>query len=233
MKMRRRNDVSEEEEEALRDAVNRTQAHKAKRTIIRSEVELTTSNLLVEGLVCRYKDLPDGRRQVLELHVPGDFVDLHSFPLSRLDHNIMALTDSQIAVVPHEALRGITEKMPHLSRLLWFSTALDASIHREWMLSLGRRSALGRIAHLFCELHVRLGIVGMTEELSYPLAITQTDLSEITGLTAVHVNRTLKELREQELATLRSGTVTIHDWERLTEVADFDSGYLFLETRRR
>jgi CRP-like cAMP-binding protein len=183
--------------------------------------------------MCRYKDLRNGERQVTELHVPGDFVDLHSFTLKRLDHNIMALTPSRVAVVPHDALAEIGSRHPHLTRLLWFSTNLDASIHREWELSLGRRTALAKMAHLFCELYVRLDVVGLVDGFNYELPLTQTDLAECLGLTSVHINRTLKELREQNVVTFRDRVVEIHDWPGLQAVAEFNPSYLYLERRPR
>ncbi len=233
LKLRLRDEVSDSEEAVLRGAMSHTVDHPQGRTFIRSGIELTTSNLLIDGVVCRYKDLADGSRQMLELHVPGDFVDLHSFPLKRLDHNVMALVPSTLGVFPHERLQAITQDEPHLSRLLWLSTLLDASIHREWLLSLGRRSAIQRIAHLFCELYIRLGVVKQTQQASYHLPLTQSQISELKGLTPVHVNRTLKELREQAIVTFRSDVVSIHDWKRLQAVAEFDPGYLFMEKRPR
>ena len=233
MKLSARDEVSAEEAAALRDAVGDPVDIPADRTVIRVGQDLNESTLLVEGLMCRYKDLRDGGRQISELNIAGDFVDLHSFTLKRLDHNIMTLTPCRIAPAPHEKLKRLTEQFPHLTRLLWFSTNLDAAIHREWMLSLGRRTAVARTAHLFCELFYRFGLIGMTEGDSYQLPITQTDLAECLGLTAVHVNRTLKVLREQGLVEFRGGTVTINDMDGLKRVAEFSPTYLSLEKRPR
>lgn len=233
LKLAARDEVSAEEEAALREVVGDPVDVPSDKTVIRVGQELNESTLLVEGLMCRYKDLRDGGRQISELNVAGDFVDLHSFTLKRLDHNIMTLTPCRIAPAPHEKLKRITEQFPHLTRLLWFSTNLDAAIHREWMLSLGRRSAVERTAHFFCELFLRLEIVGMTDSNRYALPITQTDLAECLGLTAVHVNRTLKVLREEGLVEFRRRTVIIHDMEGLKRVAEFSPTYLSLEKRPR
>jgi CRP-like cAMP-binding protein len=233
MKLRARDDISAEEERAIRGAVSHQREHPADRTVIRAGEELDHSTLLLEGLMCRYKDLRDGERQITELHVAGDFADLHSMTLKRLDHNVMTLTPCRVAVVPHERLKAITAEHPHLTRVYWFSTNMDAAIHREWAVSLGRRSAIARVANLFCELHVRLGLVGLAEELSYGLPLTQGDLAECLGLTSVHVNRTLKELRERELVEFRGGRVTIQDLGGLQRVAEFDPSYLYLEKRPR
>ncbi len=233
LKLRVRDVVSREEEEVLRASVAEIRDHPTGRTIVRSGMTLSASTLLIEGIVCRYKDLADGQRQIMELHVAGDFVDLHGFLLKRLDHNVGTLTPVRVALVPHDALRGITETHPHLGRMLWFSTLLDAAIHREKILSIGRRSAVARIAHIFCELLVRLRLVGLADETGYALPLTQADLADVTGLTSVHVNRMLKKLRDDNLLTFRGGRVTIGDWEGLQRVAEFDPTYLHLERRPR
>jgi CRP-like cAMP-binding protein len=229
LKLRARDAVSPEEEQAIRDSVAEVRTLSADEIVVRAGRVLTFSVLLLDGFMCRYKDLSDGQRQITELHVPGDFADLHSFTLKRLDHNILTMTPCRIAIVPHEKLEGITERFPHLTRLLWFTTNLDAAIHREWEVSLGRRTALSRISALFCEMKLRLEVVGLTEGMSYDFGLTQTDLAECVGLTPIHVNRTLKELRERGLVQFRGGRVTIHDWNGLTRVAEFDPAYLYLE----
>src|SRR4051812_42978393 len=233
MKLRVRDEISAEEEAAIRSAVGEIRDYPADRTVIERGTVLEQSTLLIEGIMCRYKDLRDGQRQITELHVDGDFVDLHSFTLKRLDHNIMTLTPCRVAMVPHERLKAITEQHPHLTRVYWFGTNLDAAIHREWEVSLGRRTAASRLANLICELHVRLGLIGLAEEGGFALDLTQTDLAECLGLTSVHVNRTLKELREQGLMTFRGGQVTIEDSAGLRRLAEFDPAYLYLEKRPR
>lgn len=233
MKLRTRDDISAEEERAIRESTGETIRLPAGRSFIQAGVELTASTMLLEGFICRYKDLSDGQRQITELHVPGDFADLHSFTLKHLDHSIMSLTPCVIAQVKHESLRQVTERFPHLTRVYWFSTNLDACIHREWEVSLGRRSAIQRTAHLFCELQVRLAIVGLASEREFALPVTQTVLAECLGLTSVHVNRVLKELRERELVEFRSGRVRIDDLAGLRRLAEFDPTYLYLEKRQR
>jgi CRP-like cAMP-binding protein len=233
MKLAARDTVTSEEADALRASIGTVREAPADRTIIRADEVLEQSTLLIDGLMCRYKDLRDGSRQISELHVPGDFVDLHSFTLKRLDHSIMTLTPCRYALVPHERLKAITERFPHLTRLLWFSTNLDAAIHREWVLSLGRRSALARTAHLFCELYYRFRLVGMTDGMAYRLPITQTELAECLGLTAVHINRMLRTLRDGRLVTFRKGVVTIDDLAGLERVGEFTAAYLSIEQRPR
>lgn len=229
MKLRARDRVDAEEETALRGMVGPAIEVAPDKIIIRAGEELTRSTLLLEGIMCRYKDLRDGSRQICELHLAGDFVDLHSFTLKRLDHNIMSLTPCRVTTASHAELKTLTERHPHLTRLLWFSTNLDAAIHRESMLSLGRRSALARTAHFFCEFYHRLAIVGLTSGLTYQLPITQLDLAECLGLTSVHVNRVLKRLREQGLLAFRRGLVEIEDYDGLAAAGEFNPAYLYLE----
>ena len=147
-KLRARDTISPEEEQVIRASLGEVRDLPAHDTCIRAGQRLHASTLLLDGLMCRYKDLPGGERQITELHVAGDFLDLHSFSLKQLDHNVMTLTPCRVVLVPHVRLTEITEKHPHLARVYWFLTALDAAIHREWELSLGRRTAIQRIAHL-------------------------------------------------------------------------------------
>jgi CRP-like cAMP-binding protein len=233
MKLRARDDLSAEEENAIRDTVAEIRDYPADKTLVVAGNEIDYSSILLDGIACRHKDLRNGERQITELHVGGDYMDLHSFTLKKLDHHVLTLTPSRVAIVPHDRLKTITQDFPHLTRVYWFATNLDAAVHREWEVSLGRRSAISRVAHLFCEMQVRLGIVGLADEGGYDFALTQEDLAECLGLTSVHVNRTLKALREQGLVEFRGGRVDIGDIEGLQRVAEFDPRYLYLEKRPR
>jgi CRP-like cAMP-binding protein len=233
LKLRARDIVSDDEAQVLREAITEIRVMPPAKALVRAGVTLSECTLLFEGFVCRYKDLADGQRQIMELHVAGDFLDLHSFLLKRLEHNVGSMTSVRLAVVPHDAIREITERHPHLARLLWFSTLLDAAIHREKILTVGRRSAIGRIAHILCELYVRLEVVGLASGGRYRLPLTQSDLADVSGLTPVHVNRMLKKLRDEALLTFRGGEVVIHDLERLQQLAEFSPAYLYLERRPR
>jgi CRP-like cAMP-binding protein len=232
-KLRARDRVSPEEEEAIRGLVSEVIDVQADKTVVREGEELQNSLLLLSGWLARAKDLPGGERQLAELHVAGDFADLHGFTLKRLDHDVIAITPCKLALVPHERLNDITEKLPHLTRLFWLMTNIDASIQREWTLSLGRRSAIARMAQLFCELNTRLGVVGLSPNDSYDLPLTQVELGECLGLTSVHVNRTLQELRRRGLVEMQGGRLTIISLDELKSVAEFDAGYLYLESRPR
>lgn len=228
-KLRRRIELSPEEEKAIRGVVSETRRVGADQILIRSGEELSSSVLLLDGWLARSKDLAGGERQVTELHVSGDFADLHSFTLKRLDHDVLTLSDCIIGVVPHERLQKITEQYPRVARAYWFSTNVDAAITRELALSLGQRSAISRMAHLFCELHVRLDAVGRARPDGYEFPLTQRELSECLGLTVVHANRTIQELRRRGLIELESRQLTILNRGGLEGVAEFDPSYLYLD----
>lgn len=181
--------------------------------------------------MARSKDLPGGERQVTELRVPGDFLDLHGFTLKCLDHDVTALSDCTLGIVPHERLKRITERFPRLARAYWFSTNVHAAITRELALSLGQRTAMSRMAHLFCELRCRLEVVGQTNGNGYEFPLTQRELSECLGLTVVHANRTLQELRRRGLVEFENRYVTILDPRALEGLAEFDPSYLYLDSR--
>jgi len=228
-KLRQRAEISAEEERAIRDSVTETRRLPADQIFVRSGEPLNASALLLSGWMARSKDLPSGERQVTELHVAGDFTDLHGFTLKRLDHDVTTLSECVVAMVPHDRLLQITTKYPHLARVYWFCTNVDGAIHREWALSLGQRSALSRMANLFCELYMRLRVVGRTEGNGYEFPLTQRELSECLGLTVVHANRTLQELRRRGLVEFENRFVTIVDRRGLEGVAEFDPSYLYLE----
>ncbi len=232
-KLRRRHDISAAEEAAIRDAVTEVRRVPADATVIKSGQPLDVCTLLVEGWLARVKDLRSGVRQFTELHVAGDFADLHSFTLKRLEHDVVSLTPCKLATVPHERLRELTEKFPHLGRVYWFQTNLDAAIHREWTVCMARRSAMARVAHILSELCVRLDIVGRVQANSFDFPMTQTDLAECLGLTSVHVNRTLQELRKRNLIRLENRRATVLDMPALHEIAEFDDSYLYLEKQPR
>jgi CRP-like cAMP-binding protein len=232
LKLRARHPIDAEEEAAIRAVVTETRDFSADRVVVRAGEALGFSSVLLDGILCRFKDLRDGGRQITELHVAGDFADMHAYTLKRLDHNVMTLSPCRIGIARHEDLRRLFGAYPRLHDIYWFGTNLDAAIDREWTLSLGRRDARGRTAHLFCELRARLAVVGLADETGYDLPLTQTDIAECLGLTSVHVNRVLKELRESGIVQFRSGRVTILDPAGLERAAEFDPGYLYLQGPR-
>lgn len=188
----------------------------------------THSTLLISGFAARYSTLADGGRQITEITIAGDFVDLHSLLMKQMDHGVLALTDVVIAYAPHDRLRAVTEAHPHLTRLLWLDTIIDAAIHRQWLVAMGRRSGLAHLAHLLAELYLRLEIVGLAADHVFDLPLTQTTLGDALGLSAVHVNRLVAELRTQNLVQWTHPRIEILDWARLIALAEFDPAYLRL-----
>jgi CRP-like cAMP-binding protein len=188
-------------------------------------------HVVLEGAAYRYKLLADGSRQIMAWLVPGDFCDLHVAILGSMDHNIGALSDSKIALIRPEAVVKLTETSPSLSRALWWAALVDEAILREWLVGMGRRSADRQIAHLFCELRDRLQAVGQAPGNVLTMPVTQLQLADTVGLTSVHVNRTLQELRRLELISWRGKSLTIKDVDGLQAFAGFDANYLHLSKR--
>jgi CRP-like cAMP-binding protein len=211
----------------LEAAISEIQTFEPRRIVARAGVPLVQSILLIEGIMSRYIDDRNGLRQLVAVHVPGDFVDLHAYPLHVLDHDVATMTSVTVAVVPHSALDHIAQDMPQLTRKLWFATLLDAAIHRAWLFRLGRLDAIGRVAHFLCETNARLVSAGLSDGHRFALGITQADIAEICGLTNVHVNRVMRHLREERLCVFRSSLVEILDPSRLAARGQFDPDYLY------
>lgn len=189
-----------------------------------------SSIAILKGTVFRYRIVGEGRRQITAFHIPGDLPDLQALFLKRMDHSLAAASESVTAAhIPHDSITQLLDTDPLLAQLLWRLTLIDAAVFREWIVNIGRRDAVRRTAHILCELMFRMRAVGLAEQDSCKLAITQTHLSDALGLSLVHVNRSLKELREKKLISLRQGLLTIHGWKALVEIADFDPAYLHLK----
>jgi CRP-like cAMP-binding protein len=230
-KLTRRDVVSASEIAALAEVLDPPRKVDAHVDIVLEHAYAEHSILLLEGFTARYSTLSDGRRQITEINVAGDFVDLHSLLMKQMDHGVVTLTPCVIAHAPHSRLRRLTEEHAHLTRLLWLDTIVDAAIHRQWLVAMGRRSGLGHLAHLVCELFTRLSAVGLTEGQTFNLPLTQTILSDALGLSTVHVNRLIAELRREGLVRWSNPQVEILDWPRLSQIAEFDPTYLRLHSQ--
>ena len=185
-------------------------------------------NLILDGWACRYKTLPDGRRQIVGLFLPGDLCDMNVYLLKQMDHNIGAITALRVAEITREDFERLLARHPRLAEALFWNELVTVAIQREWTLNLGQRSAYERIAHLLCETFLRLRTVGLTSDSMCPFPLTQLDIADASGLTAVHVNRTLQELRRDRLIELQSRILTIPDLEALKSAALFNDNYLHL-----
>lgn len=228
-KIERRDVLTADERQALTELMEPGQRHGAGAILISPGDRPASSTLLISGFCARFSLLSDGSRSLTQLSVPGDFLDLHSLLMRQMDHGIVALSECLVSRAPHEKIVHVAARHPHLGRLLWLDTVIDGAIHREWLHRMGAQNALGRMAHLICEMETRLSIVGLVDqERGFELPLTQADLADCLGLSAVHVNRTLMELRRLGLVEWRAGRVRLLNRDRLFALAEFDPRYLRL-----
>jgi CRP-like cAMP-binding protein len=218
--------LSEREQQQFLTSISDIRTFAPGEEIVPAHRPVDFSTIILEGLACRQKVLRTGDRQITAFHLTGDFCDLHTYLVKSLPDSVVGITACRVAVVPHERLDKLTSGLPRVARLLWKSTLIDASVYRRWLVCIGRQSALSRLAHLFCEFYVRLKVVGIANGLTFPLPVTQSDLSDAMGMSLVHTNRTCAALRARNLATFAQRQVMIHNWERLREAAEFDPQYL-------
>lgn len=187
--------------------------------------------LLLDGWACRYKDLPDGRRQILAYLIPGDLCDPHIFVFDEMDHSIRALGDARVAAIPKQVILDLTERYPALARGFWWSALVDEAISREWLVNVAQRDPYTRMAHLFCEMWLRMCKVGLARDGTFDLPLTQEQLGDTLGITPIHVNRVLQRMRAEGLISLNRRRMTIHDIRALQDAAEFDPRYLHLDAR--
>jgi CRP-like cAMP-binding protein len=181
-------------------------------------------------MACRFRLMPDGRRQILTILIPGDFFDLHGFLLKAMDHSVAAIGPTRIAAIGREAVIDIIANHPRIGAALWWSAMQEEAMLRERIVALGRRSARGRVADIFCELVWRQRSIGIAEDHAIRLPFTQTDLADMLGLTSVHTNRILQGMRRDELITLEHGRLTLHDLERMRAISGLSKDYLQLNS---
>jgi CRP-like cAMP-binding protein len=185
--------------------------------------------LLLRGFAYRHKVTGEGHRQIMSVHMSGEFLDLQNSFLEVADHNVQALTRCEIAAVPVPALRRLAETHPQVGRAMWIETLIDSAIFREWIVNVGRRDSLSRISHLLCEIALRLEAAGLAQDRRYEMPMTQEQIADCTGLTPVHVNRVLKELGRLGVIDREKRSVSILDWDRLQHIGDFNTRYLHME----
>jgi CRP-like cAMP-binding protein len=212
--------------EAILALPYRMAVSKPNQYIVREGDETAGCAAICSGFAYRSKMAGNGARQILSIHLRGDLVDLQNSLLGEADHSVQALTTVEAAYIPQHAILAVAQAHPGIARALWRDTLVDGSIFREWILNVGRRDARQRISHLLCELTLRQQRIGLCEGPSYRWPMTQEQMGDATGLTSVHVNRTLRALQSDGLINTGSRMVTIEDWAGLQKAADFDSGYL-------
>jgi CRP-like cAMP-binding protein len=221
--------VDADDEAAIHALPLRVTELRARQDIVREGDRPSRCCIVFDGLTCWYKTTGDGVRQILAFQIAGDIPDLHSVHLDRLDSSLVTVSTCTVGFIDHDAIREIASRRPQLASAFWRSTLIDAAIFREWVVNVGSRKAHARIAHLFCEQVSRLRAVGLVNgDASYSLPLTQTDLAAATGLSTVHVNRSLQWMRKQRLITYGKSVLRVLDWRGLQEAGDFDPEYLSL-----
>jgi len=220
-----RTQLSEEDRESLRALPFTLRMAERDGFIVREGEKPASCNVILAGSAFRQKVVRNGARQIISFHFPGEFVDLQSCLLAVNDHSVQALTLCRFASVPKDALLSLIERRPGIARAMWFDTLVEAAIFREWVVNVGRRNARARIAHLLCELAVRLDAAGGNGRV-YQLPITQEQIADATGLTPVHTNRTIQALRKEGLISWRAGRLAVHDDAALRSIGDFNDLYL-------
>lgn len=226
-------DLDAPQQQALLDLPHSLVVVEKQKVVVREGDAVSHCWLVLSGCCARFKYVGSGARQIVSIHMMGDLVDLQNALLGVADHGVQTLTSCRMAKVPIEALRQLSDTEPAIKDALWFDTLVDASIFREWVANVGRRDAATRIAHLLCEFGLKMDAIGL-DQLDYELPMTQDQLADATGLTAVHVNRVLQTLEKEGLIErVTAKSVLIGDWRRLAAAGDFQPDYLHLDTLKR
>ena len=199
-------------------------AYIAKQDMIREGDQPGPVFVILKGWACRYKILPSGTRQIMAFLLPGDACDLHIGMLAEMDHNLQALTPCEVALIPGDRMELLLEDHPAVARAMYKSQLIDEGILRAWIVSMGRRNSIERVAHLMCELYLRSFSINSVDEVAFP--ISQIVVADALGMTPVHVNRMLKELRIAGAMSLKRGNLLIADAVKLVQIAGFDENYL-------
>jgi CRP-like cAMP-binding protein len=221
--------LTDDERQALENLPMQVVVIKEGQDIVRAGDSPSRSCLLLSGFTCTYKVTGDGKRQIMAFSIAGDMPDLQSLHLEVLDNSVSALTPCRVGFITHETLRDLCNRYPRITAAFWRETLIDAAVFREWVVNVGRREAYNRIAHVFCELLVRLKAVGLAEDYSCELPITQAEFADAIGVSTVHINRVLQEMRANGLIELSGDRLNIPDWETLKRAGDFDPTYLHLK----
>jgi len=227
-KMESISEISREERQLLLELPLTVKRFEAGTDIVSEGDKTKHCCLVLEGLVCRYKTVENGNRQILSLHIPGDIPDLHSLHIEQMDHSLGTLSDSRVGFIPHEAVLRLSRKSYRIAEAFWREALIDAAVFREWMVGIGRRSAQSRLAHFLCEFSTKMRAVGLSDGIRFELPMTQTEIGDALGLSTVHTNKTLKVLRDAGLIELRGRRLKLLDWDALCELGEFDDAYLHL-----
>src|SRR5215218_5848467 len=220
--------LSDEDIRLLSEMPTTVRSYRTDQDIVREGDSPSQCCLLLDGFLYRHKIANGSSRQIMSFHVPGDIPDLHSLHLSRMDHNLTSLGPTVVAFVPHSYFREILPRSQRLTHALWRETLVDSAVFREWVVNVGAREAIARVAHLLCEIKLRLQIVGLVRDSTFTLPARQADIADACGITAVHTNRVVQELRAKGLIEWEGKCVTILRWDELAKIGDFSAEYLHL-----
>lgn len=224
--------LSDEDVVALVTATSKSRRVAARTDIIREGDRPGPVIVILEGWACRYKILPDGGRQIIAFMVPGDSCDMHVAVLAEMDHSIQTITEAKIAMISRAEIEQLVGDRPEVARAFWSTQLVDEAVLRAWIISMGRRSSEARVAHLLCELYLRVRHVGLVPNTEFELPISQIMLSDAVGLTPVHVNRVVRKLLDADAIEIRRSSIVIIDPDKLTAIAKFDDNYLHQRLRR-
>lgn len=227
-KLRSRQALSAEDETLLREAGWVRHRFARHEVIVEPGQPLEHVHLLLSGFAARAQEDSSGNRQIVGIAIPGDLADIHGAILGRLEQELVALSVCEVAMLPHATVRALTGESRPIQKLFWLQAAIDHAIQSAWIQALGTKRGTAKLAHIFCEMQLRLGLVGIATQMGFPMPLSQQELADYAGMTHVHLNRCLKELREARLLTFAQGWAKVLDWERLKQVAHFDEAYLNL-----
>ncbi|MDA9412397.1 Crp/Fnr family transcriptional regulator [Bradyrhizobium sp. CCBAU 45384] len=198
----------------------------AETAVVRDGERATDCCLIVDGFCARSKTLANGKRQILSLHIPGEIPDLMSLFLHVMDHDLSTLTPATLGFISHEALQKLHRRSPRVAEMFWRDTLIDSAMFREWIVNVGQRPAPARLAHVMIELRERLRMIGRLDSDSFEMPLTQEQIGEALGITAVHANRVIRQLRQEGIVELNRGRVIVLDERKFQELADFEPRYL-------
>ena len=227
-KLRSRQALGEADEKLLREAGWAHRRYNRHDVIVRAGERLEHVHLLLSGFAARAQEDSSGARQIVGIAIPGDLADIHGAVLGRAEQELVALSACEVAILSHDEMHSLTRKSAAIQLVFWLQAAVDHAIQSAWIQALGTKRGTAKVAHIFCEMQLRLGLVGIATQMGFPLPLSQQELADYSGMTHVHLNRCLKELREAKLLSFAQGWAKVQDWAALKALAHFDEAYLNL-----